>query len=154
MKNTVIIPRADREERIGFVFNYLYQVIGKTSSCDGEVVWDFKDASFFHPFFIAPLSIYRMQESEKRNIRCENMRGLVLPYLNLIKFEDMLTLKDKTELQVALSRYQYKTYLPICRFDLMNKDIDIMQSIMQGTIEKQKNLNVKLKLLYLTCLAS
>lgn len=145
MKNIVKIPRADREERIGFVFNYLYKVIGETSSCDGDVVWDFENTRFFHPFFIAPLSIYKALESERRNVRCENVSGLLHPYLNLIKFEDMLTLTDRTELQLALSMYQHRTYLPVCRFDLANKDIDIMQSIMQGTIEKQKNLDVRLK---------
>lgn len=145
MKNIVKIPRADREERIGSVFNYLYKVIGEMSSCDGDVVWDFEGTRFFHPFFIAPLSIYRMRESEKRNIRCVNMEGLLLPYLNLIKFEEMLTLTDRIELQDALLKYQRKTYLPVCRFDLANKDVDIMQSIMQGTIEKQKDLDVKLK---------
>lgn len=142
---TIKIPNAQRDVKIGSVFNHLYKVIGETSSCDGDVVWDFDGTTFFHPFFIAPLSIYRSKMLCEKNICCTNMSRIVSSYFNLIKFDDMLTLTDKAESQMALSKYQHKTYLPICKFDVANKDIDIMQSIMQGTIEKQKNLDVKLK---------
>lgn len=139
------IPTANRDNKIGSVFNYLYKVIGETSTSDNDIVWNFKGTTFFHPFFIAPLSIYRKEMLEGKNVIYENMSPIVSSYFNLIKFDDMLTLTDRSGLQKALIEYQRKTYLPICRFDLENEDIDIMQSIMQSTIEKQKNLDVGLK---------
>lgn len=139
------IPSASRENNIGSVFNYLYKVIGETSSYDSDVVWDFEGTSFFHPFFIAPLSIYRKEILGDKNIACVNMSPVVSSYFNLIRFEEMLTITDRAKLQNALLEYQRKTYLPICRFDLNNEDIDMMQSIMQSTIEKQKNLDARLK---------
>ena len=66
-------------------------------------------------------------------------------YLECVKFFDMLTIKDDMDLNSALKEYLGKSYIPICRFSRLNKNIDSMQTIIQGVIEKQKNLDLKLK---------
>lgn len=54
------IPSVGRDERIGSTFNYLFSVIYQTENISGgHVVWNFNNASFFHPFFLAPLALYR-----------------------------------------------------------------------------------------------
>ncbi len=61
MKNmgTVInIPNVERDERIGSAFNHLFTLIYKIENADTEKVkWNFKETSFFHPFFLAIVRI-------------------------------------------------------------------------------------------------
>ena len=57
-KKVVKIPHIAEELRIGYSFNYLIKVIAETDA-DEAVQWDFSDANFLHPFFLAPLAIYK-----------------------------------------------------------------------------------------------
>lgn len=60
MNKVINIPNADRDERIGSVFNHLFSVIFANEQIrDNDVpVWDFSNTSFFHPFFLFPFAIY------------------------------------------------------------------------------------------------
>lgn len=57
MNKVINIPNADRDERIGSVFNHLFSVIFANEQIrDNDVpVWDFSKTSFFHPFFCSHL---------------------------------------------------------------------------------------------------
>lgn len=145
MEMTIKIPNVSREGNIGSVFNYLYYIIKQTGESDDNVVWDFSDATFFHPFFIAPLSIYRSVLSNKKNIECKNVSGFLPSYFGLIRFYDFLNIDDSTDLGKILGAYNNKSYIPVCRFDLGCKGIDSMQTIIQKVIENQKSLNSQLK---------
>lgn len=57
-KKTVKIPNVEEEVRIGYSFNYMIKVIAETETAD-VVLWDFADVTFLHPFFLAPLAIYK-----------------------------------------------------------------------------------------------
>ena len=57
-KKVVKIPHIAEELRIGYSFNYLIKVIAETDAAEA-VLWDFADANFLHPFFLAPLAIYK-----------------------------------------------------------------------------------------------
>ena len=144
MNKVINIPNADRDERIGSVFNHLFSVIFANEQIrDNDVpVWDFSKTSFFHPFFLFPFAIYK---SKCKNVQCKNVVGYMKNYLECVKFFDMLTIKDDMDLNSALKEYLGKSYIPICRFSRLNKNIDSMQTIIQGVIEKQKNLDLKLK---------
>ena len=52
----VTIPNIAEEVRIGYSFNYLIKVIAETDAAEA-VQWDFSDANFLHPFFLAPLAV-------------------------------------------------------------------------------------------------
>lgn len=65
------IPNVREDERIGSSFNHLIRVVEETNHAQSKVIWDFKDVHFLHPFFLAPLAIFKCQ-SEKE-IRCENI---------------------------------------------------------------------------------
>ena len=54
----VRIPKATEEVRIGYSFNYMIKVIAETEAADA-VLWDFADVTYLHPFFLAPLAIYK-----------------------------------------------------------------------------------------------
>lgn len=65
MSKVVKIPEVKDYVRIGSAFNFLFQVIRETEKSEGNVVvWDFQNRSFFHPFFIAPLSIYKQMNGK------------------------------------------------------------------------------------------
>ncbi len=72
MAKTVIvkIPNVTEEVRIGFSFNYMIKVMAETEAADA-VQWDFADVTFLHPFFLAPLAIYK--NTSNKDIECINM---------------------------------------------------------------------------------
>jgi hypothetical protein len=74
--SSIKIPEVSRDERIGSVFNELFSIINQTENVDnnGIVVWDFSDSLFFHPFFLAPLAIYK--DGCNRDINCVNISRL------------------------------------------------------------------------------
>ena len=89
MAKTVIvkIPNVSEEVRIGYSFNYMIKVMAETETAD-VVQWDFADVTFLHPFFLAPLAIYK--NTSGKNIECINMSLRIQSYLNCICFDRML----------------------------------------------------------------
>lgn len=143
--NTVSIPCVSRDKRIGSAFNYLFNVIFQTENIDGNVIWDFGWSSFFHPFFIAPLAIYR--KNCGKNISCINLANGLSSYFELIRFSGMSRINDNKSLEILLQSYEKKTYIPICEFRLTTTDdIDGMQTVIQNIIEKQSKATSKLKM--------
>lgn len=136
MNSIINIPYVPRDERIGSAFNHLFQVINQTENyIDEDLIWDFKDAFFFHPFFLAPLVIYR-QECEDR-IRCINYNLSIKGYLDLIHFDKPLFIGENVDMKEMLGLYAFKTYTPVCQFELHKKHIDALQSILQNIIKRQ-----------------
>lgn len=127
------------------VFNHLFSVIlNHENIADGqEVIWDFSNVTFLHPFFIFPLSIFR--KNCGKNILYDNITYSIQQYLDRLHFSDMLTIHDDQSLAEILKRYELKSYIPICRFLRQNKNIDSMQTVIQRVIECQTKLDVRLK---------
>lgn len=59
-------------------------------------------------------------------------------YLECVKFFDMLTIKDDMDLNSALKEYLGKSYIPICRFSRLNKNIDSMQTLFKELLKNRK----------------
>lgn len=136
MVKTINIPNVDRDERIGSAFNHLFQVIQETdNSNDDTLFWNLAGTSCFHPFFLAPLVIYKHKCSKK--INCIQIPSLIARYLDTIHFDNPLAITDEGNLKETLSPYTSKTYLPVCRFDLCKGNIDALQTILQNVIKKQ-----------------
>lgn len=144
MSKRILIPDVKRDERIGSVFNYLFVVTNSTEIEDTDIEWDFSASSFFHPFFIAPLAIFK-NRSEKR-ISCIKIPKYLSNYFDLIHFNDILELADKkNKLENILNPYANKTYTPICKFSLEDeKAIDIIQSVLQKIIKCQTKYESKI----------
>lgn len=132
--NTVInIPNVDIDERIGSVFNHLFQIIHQTENSNtNNLYWDLSEASFFHPFFLAPLVIYK-HRCEK-NVVCENIPDDIAGYLDLVNFEEPLLVTGDSNMKEILEPYINKTYLPLCKFELHKGNIDDLQSVLQDVI--------------------
>lgn len=141
---TIRIPKVDRDERIGSVFNELFKVINATeNSKENVIVWDFGGTSFFHPFFLAPLSIYRTNCG--KDVQCVNIPEYLKSYFNLIHFEKMFDIEQKDFLVQQLNDYLGKTYLPICKFPLTDKlMVDNIQEILQRVIKRQSDYGSKI----------
>lgn len=137
MSELIHIPDVKRDERIGSVFNYLFAVTNATENASEDVKWDFSVSSFFHPFFLAPLAIFKHRSENK--ISCVNTPSYLASYFDLIHFNDILELTDKREgMESILNPYAEKTYTPICKFPLEDeKAIDMLQSVLQGIIKRQ-----------------
>ena len=71
MAKTVIvkIPNVSEEVRIGYSFNYMIKVMSETETAD-VVQWDFADVTFLHPFFLAPLAIYKNTSGKNIESTC------------------------------------------------------------------------------------
>lgn len=84
---TIYIPQIVEDERIGSVFNELFKLIDATESASTEhIEWDFRQVSFLHPFFIAPLAIFKHASS--RIIIITNVTSTLKSYFETIHFED------------------------------------------------------------------
>ena len=138
----VRIPNATEEVRIGYSFNYLIRVIAETEAADA-VLWDFSDVTFLHPFFLAPLAIYK--NTSGKDIKCINISLRIQAYLNSICFDRMLYFDhDKREdVEAVMQKYTNKTYLPLCSFAMTNANKDAFGSIMKAILMKQTNIGQK-----------
>ena len=81
-KVIVKIPNVTEEVRIGYSFNYMIKVMAETEAAD-DVQWDFADVTFLHPFFLAPLAIYK--NTSGKDIECINISLRIQSYLNSVK---------------------------------------------------------------------
>lgn len=133
----VHIPRNGEEERIGSAFNNLFSVINSTESCEVDTVeWDFGGISFFHPFFLASLSIYK-NKCEKK-ILYKNMPSGLSNYVSIINFEQTKKIDAGDDLEALLQTYACKTYTPICKFSPKDdRTVDALQAYLQKLIRRQ-----------------
>lgn len=144
MKTVINIPNVEKDERIGSAFNHLFTLIYKIENASAEEVkWNFKGTSFFHPFFLAPLALYKSRCNKK--IECINVPNDVKAYLDTIKFDDFLCIDDRTNLSDVLEGYVSRTYTPICKFDLCKANVDALQTVLQNIIEKQSTADKRIK---------
>lgn len=138
----VRIPNAPEEVRIGYSFNYLIKVIAETEAVDA-VLWDFADVTFLHPFFLAPLAIYK--NTSGKDIKCINMSLRIQAYLNSICFDRMLFFdqEKREDVEAVMQKYTDKTFLPLCSFAMTNANKDTFGSIMKTVLMKQTNIGQK-----------
>ncbi len=136
------IPYISNETRIGNSFNYLIKVIEQSNSCDVSVVWDFEDVVFLHPFFLAPLALYK--ETSNKNISCINMSLRLQSYFNDIYFDRMLYFRDdaKEEIEAVMNDYMQKSYTPLCCFAMSETNKDTFSSVFRNIISKQSSLGI------------
>lgn len=146
MASCIIIPNIRCEERIGSAFNHLFSIMNHCEIADSDIIWDFRNASFLHPFFIAPFAIYQDSLKQSKAISFGNMSFNIQNYLSLIRFFDFLDINNNTELESILQNYKNKSYIPICRFDICNNNLDKMQSIIEKIIISQRNIDAKLRM--------
>ena len=143
MANDIKIPNVDRDDRIGSAFNHLFQVIIQTESRSGESLrWDLKDASFFHPFYLAPLAIYK--QSCDNPISCINKPGWIAGYLSLVRFENPLLITEDMDLKAELDPYISRSYIPVCKFELCKSNIDSLQTVLQKVICRQSRADYRI----------
>ena len=135
----VIIPNVCEDELMGGSFNHLVQVVGQTrqTNCDDTVVWDFHEVTFLHPFFLAPLAIFRQQAGV--DIRCENITLQMQSYLNGIHFDRMLHFENATRetAEQVMAQYADHNYLPLCSFSMTDDNKDAFCSIARNIIVRQ-----------------
>lgn len=87
-QTTVYIPNVTEETQIGNSFSQLFKVIVESEAAKGTVVWDFNEVKYLHPFFLAPLAIYK--NTSDKDIQCTNIPLHIQSYLNSIYFNRML----------------------------------------------------------------
>lgn len=140
MKTIIPIPPVERDTRIGSVFNELFKVINSTESVSlyDEVVWDFSETHFFHPFFICGLALYKKQTP--RIIGVSGVKPYTQRYLEAINFNNPLTINLPDEVRNLLEFYQNKSYIPICKFSTEESTIDQVTSGLQKIIQRQCNV--------------
>lgn len=138
-KKKVKIPNIAEEERIGFSFNHLIKVIAETESAE-TVQWDFADVQFLHPFFLAPLAIYK--NTSGKDIECVNISLRMQSYLNSICFDRMLHFEsdNRNDVDDVMARYLDNTYIPLCSFAMTDANKDAFGSVLQQMIVKQAKI--------------
>ncbi len=138
MENSRIhIPNEKENESIGSSFNHLVKVVEETERTLGKVVWDFSDVTFLHPFFLAPLAIYKSQTVKE--IVCESISLPMQSYLNSIYFDRMLHFENaaKETAEMVIEQYASHTHIPLCSFSMTDANKDAFSSIARDLIVRQ-----------------
>jgi anti-sigma regulatory factor (Ser/Thr protein kinase) len=139
------IPDVPRDKRIENAFIDLFGIINQSESVGNEypIVWDFSNCLLFHPFFLAPLAIYK--DGCGFDISCRNISNQLKSYLDVVHFIDPLYITCLADLD-TIERYKDKSYIPICKFELKDLAVvDAMQTVIQDVIEKQCHASPKIK---------
>ncbi|WP_297932302.1 ATP-binding protein [uncultured Alistipes sp.] len=131
---TIYMPEIKRDDRIGSVFNSLFNIIN-ICDCEDEIIFDFKDRVFFHPFFIAPLAIYC--DTPGRRTQNINLNNGLQAYLSTIFFDSPQIITCASDVDNIIRAYGRKTYTPICKFLTDSADRDQIESQIQHLIEIQ-----------------
>lgn len=140
----IIIPNVQEDMRIGSSFNHLIHVVESTNHAQGSVIWDFSAVSFLHPFFLAPLAIFKNQS--RKDIKCENISLQMQSYLNNIYFDRILHFENATK-EVAervMEDYANKSYVPLCSFSMTDANKDAFGSIVRNIIVRQTKVDAKI----------
>lgn len=134
--NRIPIPSVDRDERIGSVFNHLFRIISQTEATPSDTVeWDFTQAQFLHPFFLAPLSIYK--QNSFKTITLTGKSHAIDSYHRIIAFDTTLRVDERFS-DKSLQVYAHKTYTPICSFPANNVRVsDRLEQVVQSIIQAQ-----------------
>lgn len=138
--NNILIPNVAEEVRIGSSFNHMIKVISETEAVVGKVVWDFRHVQFLHPFFLAPLAIYK--NTAAKEIECVNMSLSIQSYLNSIFFDRLLHFENdkKDDVEKVMMAYADKTYIPLCSFAMTDSNKNVFGSVIQRIITTQTNI--------------
>lgn len=142
MANDVLIPDVPRDDRIGSAFNHLFNVINQTKAIDDSITWNFSDKIFFHPFFLAPLAIYK--DCCNKNITCSNLSDTLKGYFSFVHFENIYDASNLSSSK-TLNGYLQKSYIPISRFTISNSNVEKIEEILQKIMEKQSNIDANMK---------
>ena len=141
-KTIVHIPNVAEEVRIGYSFNYIIKVVAETEAAE-SALWDLAGVTFLHPFFLAPLAIYK--NTSGKDIECINMSLRIQSYLNSICFDRMLHFgqEKREDVEAVMQTYTDKTFLPLCSFSMTDSNKDVFGSIMKSVLMKQANIGQK-----------
>lgn len=136
----IVIPNVERDERIGSVFNHLFNILFTThTSGEDSIAWNFSNVSFLHPFFLAPLGV--LKQSYSKTIHTESIPPRLRSYFATIHLNEPLLIDTQTS-HTRLQTYIAKTYLPLCQFSLSNKNIeDLTSPIISLIISQSKTDN-------------
>lgn len=142
----VRIPQVNREERIGMALNNIFSIIFQTEQTvagkDEKVLWDFSDCRFLHPFYIGSLAVLKMVYGSR--VECVNIHPALKGYLDIVFFHSPLTIEpDNAKEDAIWSRYKFKSYLPICRFQPKERSASKAQELVQATVVQQIHASPK-----------
>jgi hypothetical protein len=143
LPNKVFIPEVKRDDRIGSAFNQLFSVIHQTNKIDDKKIeWDFSNQHFFHPFFLAPLAIYK--DNCKKVVTSKNQSKYISDYFKAIYFDNVYDASELSSKEM-LELYLTKTYIPISRFTMKRTNMDKAQEILQDVMEHQSKVADNMK---------
>ena len=128
----IIIPNADSDSRIGKVLLSLFSVIEMTDSYGRNVVWDFHDLEYLHPFFISALAVYK--DSLKDNVFEINVGRNLKELFNSIGYSSPLEFAGDVNPTTILMPYLNAGHVPVCKFSRKYCRIDEMQSTLFSII--------------------
>lgn len=141
---SVRIPNVNLDSRIGSVFNQIFSIMFQTeqTETDGNVVWDFSECRFLHPFFIGAISLLKRQYGDK--VRIDGISKEVANYLKAVCFFSPLDIRPDGNDRKIWEYYEGKTYLPICMFHPYDSSSVKAQELIQSAVRHQLGFDTTL----------
>ncbi|MFA5817359.1 MAG: hypothetical protein WC865_17280 [Bacteroidales bacterium] len=129
-----VIVLQNSDDRLYQQFLSIQNFCNQISLCchDEEVIIDFSEVTFVHPFYILCLSavLDHFNTNSKMHLRFDDLPSSVSTYLDLIKFPYGLRPDEYHDWQETLNHYVGKTYLPILNFPSHYKYIELRNSFL------------------------
>lgn len=143
--NHLITVRNPGDDKIGSSFLSLFDVLEKLSKVEAgdKLAMNLRKVSFIHPFLILPIcTILKHPKLNTCEVEYEYNKDTG-SYLNTIHFPhgfNPLTFGNWIE---YLSRFQSKTYLPICQIPASVKDVEVREhllTVFENILLRQLNI--------------
>lgn len=112
---------------------------------DNEITFNFHNATFFHPFFIAPLAIYC--DFCGKNFTNANLNRHLRDYLDVISFNEPKIIRSVENVDNLIATYRMRTYTPVCKFPIgmPEPEKDQIVSRIQDLVEIQSQVKGRAK---------
>ncbi|MDR0894236.1 MAG: hypothetical protein LBN06_02895 [Prevotellaceae bacterium] len=128
------MPEQINDERIGESFDYLFKIIdqmNQSGTDDDGVIWDFSQTKTLNPFFLLPLSLYRL--TCNKSIVYSNIPNELARYFNMIWFDRFLEAETVKDFATFMARYKERSYIPMIKFPA-NASKDAIKNGILGVI--------------------
>jgi anti-sigma regulatory factor (Ser/Thr protein kinase) len=145
MEYRIVIKNPGNDE-MGYSFMSLFEVLEQLMDVESgdHLIFDLRNLTFVHPFLILPLCALLRKAPFPECIVDYHFNGATESYLNTILFPQGFNAPAHPNWNEYLSRFQTRTYLPICQIPAEVKDTQVRErllTVFENIMLRQLNIS-------------
>jgi anti-sigma regulatory factor (Ser/Thr protein kinase) len=152
MERRIIIKNPANDE-MGYSFMSFFDILEQLENVErgDHLIIDLRNLTFVHPFLILPLCALLRKFPFSDCIVDYQFNGVTESYLNTILFPSGFDALSRPNWDEYLSKFQTKTYLPICQIPAEVKDTPVRESLLtvfENILLRQLNISGQMKTVF------